>query len=943
MDSANNKTSFLVASQLPEFVRRDHPLFVEFVENYYKFLEQDGQLLYTTKNFDDFYDIDVINADVREDESEGHTDSANSYHILQQKFYDNFIKYIPSTSLADLDLILKHSKDFYRSTGSEKSVRFIARILFNKSADIYYPQTNILKASDGKWFVEKSLNVKDITVDGVANTDAFSRFVNTTIRGNTSNSTAKVEAVNPYYDAGVLVTELKVSGVEQDFSNGEKLFTTIEDEGEFKELAANLYSGIIVKTTVTNPGSGYVQGASVPVDAANGQGAQIIISKVAKAKLEGKIKAITVVLPGAGYQANTPLLFTGGGGIDAAANVNIVDVSETYHPSSYSIVANTIEIVANNIIANTLDTNEGFAYTNLATLSITTANLDLSTGPGTTINIATLSFAQQNSNVYFETGDVLYVRGPNTYHTIIESNRYYWELNVSPGLAGSLANVSFDVHKKPNVNTVLSSAFNYWTYGDCGPIIATAIINPGSGYVELPSVSVVSNTQIRSLGILGRMEIYGGGTGYANGDIIQFTNKPGSYGIGANAQVSLVDSNGVIQQVSWFAIPGHLPGGSGYTQDLLPDVSIISANGTNANVKVVAIIGDGAQLEAKSNAIGSIQELKIVSGGFGYDIPPTLNLTSQGDGTAQAYANIVTGIYTYQGRYLNQDGQLSSYIFLEDRDYYQKYSYVVKIDESLNKYRQALKDLIHPAGLKLFGEYLYEDNNSTLMNTVNVINTSIQTGVNTGSLIVSFDAAQHQVYNSGNVWYNDANTQQYANISNTVYYTGGGFQFDGANDTIIMPHRSSLNVSNALTVISWFYQDKANSQYKTIVSKSNSTKTRGFEFFSQNNHLEVIVWPITTNNILSYSNTVNANTWHCAAFTYDGSHVRGYLNGAFVSITPGISNSATDTANSLYIGSRSDSANTMNGRIAIVQVYNRALTNNEIITSFNRYRGRFGI
>jgi hypothetical protein len=931
MDSANNKTSFLVASQLPEFVRRDHPRFVEFVENYYKFLEQDGQMLYTAKKFDDFYDIDIISG-------------ANNYTNLQQKYYDNFIKYIPSTSLADLDLILKHSKDFYRSTGSGKSVKFITRILFNKNADLYYPQTNVLKASDGKWFVEKSLNVRDIAVDGVANTDAFSRFVNTTIRGNTSNSTAKVEAVNPYFDAGVLITEIKVSGVEQDFTNGEKLFTTIEDEGVIKELSANLYSGIIVKTTVTNPGSGYIQGASVPVEAANGQGAQIIISKVAKAKLEGTIKGVTVVLQGAGYQTNTALLFTGGGGAGAAANVNIVDVSETYHPSSYSIIANTIELVANNIIANTIDDNEGFAYSGLATIDITTANLDLSTEPGANINIATLSFAQQNSNVYFETGDVLFVRGPNTYHTIKESNRYYWELNVSPGLAGSLANVSFDVHKKPNVNTVLSSAFNYWSYGDCGPIIATAIINPGSGYVELPAVSVLSNTQIRSLGILGRLEVYGGGTGYANGDVIQFTNKYGSYGIGANAQVSLVDSNGAILQVSWFAIPGHLPGGSGYTQDLLPNVSIISANGTNANVMVTAILADGAQLESRSDVIGSIQELRIISGGFGYDTEPTLNLSSQGDGTAQAFANIVTGLYSYEGRYLNQDGQLSSYNFLEDRDYYQKYSYVVKIDESLNKYRQVLKDLIHPAGMKLFGEYLSEDNNETNVDyIIGIADTTYENGVNTNSLVLSLDAVHPQIDNTGNSWYNDANTQQYANISNTVYYTGGGFKFDGANDTIIMPHRNSLNVSNALTVISWFYQDKANSQPKTIVSKANAGKTRGFEFFSQNNHLQVIVWPFTTNNILSYSNTVNANTWHCAAFTYDGSRVRGYLNGAFINVTPGVSNSATDTANSLYIGSRSDSANTMNGRIAIVQVYNRALTNNEIITSFNRYRGRFGI
>ena len=44
VDSSNNKTSYLVNDQLPEFVRRDHPLFVQFLESYYKFLEQDGQV-----------------------------------------------------------------------------------------------------------------------------------------------------------------------------------------------------------------------------------------------------------------------------------------------------------------------------------------------------------------------------------------------------------------------------------------------------------------------------------------------------------------------------------------------------------------------------------------------------------------------------------------------------------------------------------------------------------------------------------------------------------------------------------------------------------------------------------------------------------------------------------------------------------------------------------
>lgn len=730
MDIANNKTSYLVNTQLPEFVRRDHPLFVEFLENYYKFLEQDGGMLYTAKRFPEFYDIDILKADYLHDIEEGHDTEAENYHVLQDQYYNNFIRYVPNFSIADLNLILKHSKDFYRSSGSEKSIRFLARILFNKNADIYYPQQNILKASDGKWFVEKSINIKDIAVNNVANSIAFTRFANTLIRGAVSNSTAVVENVNPYYEAGVLITELKISQVTKDFINGEILTATIEDEGIFKTLSANLYSGIIVKTTVTSSGSGYIEGSSVPLISANGIGGQIIIDKVLKGKLQGQIKNIQVVFPGAGYRVNDPLLFSGGDPTEiAAANVATVLDDDSYHPAYYDIIGSTIQLVANNIIANTIDPNEGFSYTSLANVYVTTANLDLSTGPGSTVNIATLSQMQQNSNVYFETGDVLYVRGPNTYHTIIESNRYYWELNVSPGLAGSLANLSFDVLKKPNANTTIANSMIYWSYGPCGPIVSCSITNSGQNYLELPTVSVLSNTFVRSMGILGRMEIIDGGFGYQVGDEIEIINPYGTYGVGGVGEVSVVDSNGTITQVNFVDSPnqGHLPGGSGYRADILPTANVISANvlAYGANIAVTAVIGDDAIINAKSNVIGSIASLKIVSGGVGYDVAPIIDLSTQGDGTAEAYANVVTGIYTYQGRYLNQDGQLSSYMFLEDKDYYQKFSYVVKIEESLNKYRKALKDLIHPAGLKLYGEYLYEDNNETMMNTVNVINTQI--------------------------------------------------------------------------------------------------------------------------------------------------------------------------------------------------------------------------
>ena len=59
----------------------------------------------------------------------------------------------------------------------------------------------------------------------------------------------------------------------------------------------------------------------------------------------------------------------------------------------------------------------------------------------------------------------------------------------------------------------------------------------------------------------------------------------------------------------------------------------------------------------------------------------------------------------YPGYYLNNDGFLDDAIFIQDSRYYQAFAYVLKIDERLDKYRSAVKTLVHPAGMALFGEF----------------------------------------------------------------------------------------------------------------------------------------------------------------------------------------------------------------------------------------------
>jgi hypothetical protein len=46
---------------------------------------------------------------------------------------------------------VKNVKDFYLAKGTEKSYRFLFRVVYNSEVDFYYPKTDIMKLSDGKW------------------------------------------------------------------------------------------------------------------------------------------------------------------------------------------------------------------------------------------------------------------------------------------------------------------------------------------------------------------------------------------------------------------------------------------------------------------------------------------------------------------------------------------------------------------------------------------------------------------------------------------------------------------------------------------------------------------------------------------------------------------------------------------------------------------------
>lgn len=688
--STNNKISNLINSQVPFFVRNDHPNFVRFLEAYYEFLEQNEGLVDRAKNLRSYQDID------------------RSLDEFEEKLYSTYLKLIPENAIVDKRLLLKNIKDFYLARGSEKSIRFLLNILYGEeNVEFYYPKKDVLRASDGKWYIQRSLRVSNVNVNGLANSSqlALNKFVNRTVRGNTSNATATVERIDRFFEKGTQVDELTLTNILGNFINGEQVFSLFDDEGGIKSVTANIFGGILNSVTITNAGSGYAVGQHPPVESDVGTGANVRIDRVTT----GNISSITVIDGGAGYQNNIFTLFTGGGGGSGAnAQVTLVLENSSVHPNSYNIAYSTISLEA-----------------------------------GTPIN-----------------------------------NTIYSNLNTS-------------IVASPNANTSLINALQFFVYGNTGPINTLTVRSSGTGYTSVPSISPIANTRIKELQVLGRMKIVDGGLNYVVGDTIEFINNMGGYGTGAAANVTGVNASGTITQVKFVPVPGQITGGSGY--NVLPLTNVISGTGSGAIIEVTARLGEGGDFIIANTTLGAIQKLTILERGTGYTKPPTINLKVFGDGTATANASIIEGVFTYPGRYLNDDGFLSSYNFLQDRDYYQNFSYVLRLKQSIANYRKAIKDLVHPSGMKLFGAYILEDEAQTM---------SYSTG--------GEDTLSHTL-----------KTKTYGKIGNTinVLYTSHGFS---VSNSVYLEFTSggTKNVKNSIYTITF-----ANTDYFSVTQPKSGVRT----------------------------------------------------------------------------------------------------------------------
>ncbi|NDB61776.1 hypothetical protein EB001_25545, partial [bacterium] len=148
---------------------------------------------------------------------------------------------------------------------------------------------------------------------------------------------------------------------------------------------------------------------------------------------------------------------------------------------------------------------------------------------------------------------------------------------------------------------------------------------------------------------------------------------------------------------------GKLPvGGVNYEQNRLPTITVSSVAGANANISVTSLMGDGENLQGLSDQeLGAILKIRVVNPGLGYQTPPTIDLTTKGDGTAIANSTIEPSYVSFPGSWKTSDSLLSSSErVIQGRDYYVDYAYVLSSKVEFSKFKDLFKNLIHPAGFK---------------------------------------------------------------------------------------------------------------------------------------------------------------------------------------------------------------------------------------------------
>lgn len=692
--------SFHIEKQFPAIYREDGQELVQFVKEYYKFLEtHESQSLYNGRRIFEYRDIDTT--------------------------LDRMLIFFKNKYLSDLPfdgetvrLIVKNILGLYRRKGTFEGLELFFTLFYNESIKVYYPSKNMFKPSDSEWksgdYLQMSSNSGLFTSSKVDGTYTYSDIIGKTIFGETSRAKATVDKINFIILNNSFTPIIFVNDINGNFIGSEGIICEIDGVpvnfgkiyGSFTKITIDQkYKG----TTGNEPGE-IVTFSTVP----NGIGARGLVTDVSE-NFTGVV-TYEVEDGGWGYSIDTTRLLVSNQIIfldNTNFNFNILETLED-NEGNRGIVIGQNDIS----IGVKMETGDEFVESNtiiISTLDRDT-NVDIQTfSPGTPIRIVAKNETSPGP-LYPDTAntaDVIVgeISNQETVTLIFDVISNFTDVTLnSLNYNDPPALIPMSGNTDPvTISTALEDAFDL-TPVVLGSIVRFDNINPGIDYVN--DVFAVAYDE--------RVSLFDRRNQQITLEVMPATISVGSEitqnGIGAKV-VSLENNTITIKPYTYFGFNSTSPilfGGVEW------DIVSVSIDYDSEIAGFNAIINSSTEF-----AVGRITGIRIIDSGYGYiDGAVADVIDSQGVIAARGTISVkdqgsTGGFWSSFNSHLNGytktlaangvDEYYESGKYIQDSRYYQEYSYEVQSKIDITDYEETLKEITHVAGTKVFGKFLFEE------------------------------------------------------------------------------------------------------------------------------------------------------------------------------------------------------------------------------------------
>ena len=174
------------------------------------------------------------------------------------------------------------------------------------------------------------------------------------------------------------------------------------------------------------------------------------------------------------------------------------------------------------------------------------------------------------------------------------------------------------------------------------------------------------------------------------------------------------------------------------------------------------------------------------------------------------------------------------------------------------------------------------------------------------------------------------------------YTNGGNIVLDGTNEYIVTSNFYDLAITNQITATIWCKSNTATwNDYGFLISKRDQ-----FIIHPTISSKEVVVYVNTTTGgwqSIFFTPSVEITTFNSYTLHYTSGILKIYFNGVLITTNNSVGATLSSSTSQLYIGRDSTLSRYFNGAVSSVYVYNRALSDAEVLNNYNAQKSRFGL